>query len=184
MDNSTPALNAVVARPEADFASVYEAHVGFVFAVLLRLGVRRADAEDVCQEVFVTVHRKLPRFEGRSSLRTWIYGIAYRAASEYRRRADVRREQPTAEVDLGAAEAQQLHTMERRQAREVLGTILDALDDDKRAVFVLYELEGLSMAEVAAVVGCPLQTAYSRLHAGRRHVERAAERLDAREVPR
>ena len=61
------------------------------------------------------------------------------------------------------------------ESRAFVQQLLDALDDDKRAVLVLYEIEGLSMREVAEVVGCPLQTAYSRLHAGRELLRAAWE---------
>ncbi len=68
-----------------------------------------------------------------------------------------------------------------REARATLDRILDGLDDDKRAVFVLFEIEELPMTEVAMAVGCPLQTAYSRLHAARREVEAAMHRLRAKQ---
>lgn len=163
------------------FADVYRDHARFVFRVLRRLGVAAKDVEDVCQDVFVVVHRKLPEFAHRSSVRTWLYGIALRCASDYRRRAHVVREAPNAieTVEL-TIDADQPDAIAQRQARAVLDRIIDGLDDDKRAVFVLYELEELTMAEVAEVVGCPLQTAYSRLSAARAAVEAAMARLRRR----
>ena len=143
----------------------------FVWRALRRLGVPEADVEDVCQEVFVVVHRKLGDFEGRSSLRTWIYGICARTASDYRRSGRVRREVVTDAPPDTAHEGGQHDAVALRQARAKLDRILDTLDDDKRAVFVLYEIEELTMAEVADSLGCPLQTAYSRLHAARKIVE-------------
>jgi RNA polymerase sigma-70 factor (ECF subfamily) len=136
--------------------------------------------DDVCQEVFITVHRRLPGFEGRSAVRTWVYGICVRAAADYRKRARGRREVGTDAPRELAVEAHQEDAVSIRQARAELHRILDGLDDDKRAVFVLYEIEELAMNEVAAALGCPLQTAYSRLHAARRQVEAAVERLQAR----
>jgi RNA polymerase sigma-70 factor (ECF subfamily) len=130
----------------------------------------------------VVVHRKLAGFEHRSSLRTWIYGIALRCASSYRRsatRREIASERPDDKVI-----ALQVQNVQLRQARELLDMILDSLDERKREVFVLYELEELPMHEVAKIVGCPLQTAYSRLHAARRAVERGAERMQAREQVR
>jgi RNA polymerase sigma-70 factor (ECF subfamily) len=170
------------APPPAAFREVYRANAAFVWRVLRRLGVPHADAEDVTQEVFVVVLKKLPSFAQRSSLRTWLYGIAYRSASEYRRRRHLRSEVPTEQPDAGAAEAPQLESLDRKRARQRLDAILAELDDDKRAVFVFYEIEELAMSEVAEVVGCPLQTAYSRLRAAREHVEAAARRLAASEV--
>jgi RNA polymerase sigma-70 factor (ECF subfamily) len=154
-------------------AEVFREHAPFVWRALRRLGVREADVEDACQEVFVVVHRRLGDFEGRSSVRTWVYGICVRVASDWRKRAHVRREivtdtTPEPEPDSGRDPQRALAT---REARRILDRILDELDDDKRAVFVLYEIEQLGMAEVADSLGCPLQTAYSRLHAARKLVE-------------
>ncbi|HUS65848.1 MAG TPA: sigma-70 family RNA polymerase sigma factor [Kofleriaceae bacterium] len=170
------------AAQTATFREIYSENAAFVWRVLRRLGVPAADAEDVTQEVFVVVHRKLEAFAGRSSLRTWLYGIAYRSASEYRRRGHVRSEVPTESPDAGGEEASQPESLDRKRAREQLDGILRALDDDKRAVFVFYEIEEVPMNEVAEIVGCPLQTAYSRLRAAREHVEAAARRIAAGEA--
>lgn len=158
------------------FADVFREHAPYVWRAMRRLGVREADAEDLCQEVFVVVHRKLAEFEGRSSMRTWIYGICVRVARDHRRRAHVRREQPTEHVPEERRSAPQLAELLRSEARALLDAALETLDDDKRAVFVLYEIEGLEMKEVAEAVGCPLQTAYSRLHAARKRVTATVER--------
>ncbi|MEC7523136.1 MAG: sigma-70 family RNA polymerase sigma factor [Myxococcota bacterium] len=158
------------AAPRESFAEIFHAHAPRVWRALRRLGVREADVEDLCQEVFVVVHRKLPTFEGRSALSTWIYGICVRVASDHRKRAHVRRERPTDEVPDERQSAPQLKELERVQLRALLDEALEQLDDDKRAVFVLYELEQLEMPEIATALGCPLQTAYSRLYAGRKIV--------------
>lgn len=138
-----------------------------------RLGLREADADDLAQEVFLVVHRKLPEFEGRSKLSTWIYGICVRVAADHRKRASVRRELPGEDVEAVEGAAQD-GALARREARARLDAALAELDEDKRAVFVLYEIEELPMSEVALAVGVPLQTAYSRLHAARRQL---ADRL-------
>lgn len=158
------------------FQQIFGEHAAFVWRALRRLGVPEPDVDDLCQEVFVVVHRKLAEFEARSSLRTWLYGICIRAASDHRRRTYVRREQLTGELPEQSVPAGQHQAIERRQALSLLDAILDRLDDDKRAVFVLFEIEQLSMLEVAEAVGCPLQTAYSRLHAARKFVEAAGRR--------
>lgn len=164
------------------FRAVYTENAAFVWRVLRRLGIRPADLEDVCQEVFVVVHRKLPGFEHRSGLRTWLYGIAVRCASDHRRRAHVQHETPSDVLDDRAADATQPADVAQRQARALLDAMIDALDDDKRTVFVLFELEELPMSEIAEIVGCPLQTAYSRLHAAREQVDAAVKRLRAKEA--
>ena len=159
----------------ADFGVIVRENAPYVWRVLRRLGVREADVEDVAQDVFVVVHRKLREFEGRSSLRTWIYGICTRTASDHRRHAHVRREEATSRPPERAGSAPQLAELEARDRRAMLDAALDALDDDKRAILVLYEIEEVPMKEVAEVLGCPLQTAYSRLHAARRDLKREIE---------
>jgi RNA polymerase sigma-70 factor, ECF subfamily len=161
---------------EPSFREIFDEYAPFVWRTLRHLGIAEADLDDVCQDVFTTVHRKLDGFEGRSTLRTWVYGICLRVASDRRRRAHVRREQPMAEPPVRAVEATQDEDYARTQARALLTRLLEALDDDKRAVFVLYEIEGLPMKEIAEIVGCPLQTAYSRLHAARDRVQQGARR--------
>jgi len=163
--------------PRASFEQVFRENLTFAWRALRRLGVGEADVEDVCQEVFLVVHRRLPEFQGRSSVRTWIYGICVRVASEHRRRPHVRRESLGETPDRQVPPPQH-EALERRRAVELLDRALDGLEEDKRAIFVLYQIEEVPMNEVAEALGCPLQTAYSRLHAARRHVEavlRAAE---------
>jgi RNA polymerase sigma-70 factor (ECF subfamily) len=167
--------------PVPSLGDVFRQYAPFVWRALRRLGVPESDVEDVCQEVFVVVHRKLGEFEGRSSLRTWIYGICTRTASDYRRSGRVCREVVTDAPPDAPADGGHEDVVALRQARAQLDRILDTLDDDKRSVFVLYEIEELTMAEVAEAIGCPLQTAYSRLHAARKIVEAGVEK--ARSAP-
>jgi len=162
-------------RPALSLREIFEQNVAFVWRTLRHFGVSEADVEDVCQEVFVVVHRKIAGFEGRSALRTWLYGICFRVAKDHRSRAYIRREVAVSEPPPPAVPATQDTDYARAEARLMLETILNLLDEDKRAVFVLYEIEGLAMREVAEVVGCPLQTAYSRLQAARKLVLEAAE---------
>lgn len=152
------------ARPS--MRQIFDEHVRYIWRTLRHLGISEADTPDLCQEVFVTVHRKLSSFEGRAALRTWLYGICIRVASEHRRRPHVRREIPYSEPAPESSEVAATPDSNLEQ-RSALQRLLGALDDDKRQVVVLYEIEGFSMKEVAEIVGCPLQTAYSRLHAGR-----------------
>jgi len=161
------------------FAEVFRTYSQFVWRVLLRMGVSEADVEDVAQEVFLGIHRNLPRFEGRCSLRTWVYGICHRRAVDYRRRAYTRYEVPTDEPPDAGHDGGQDDGLDLAHAKASLNQVLDSLDDDKRAVFVLFEIEQIPMEEVAEIVGCPLQTAYSRLYAARRKVDAAAARIRA-----
>jgi RNA polymerase sigma-70 factor, ECF subfamily len=161
-----------VATPTLDFDHVFAESSPFVWRVLGRLGVDRADIPDVCQEVFLVVHRRQHDYDGRP-IRGWIYGICVRTAADYRKRAFRRHEQPTENVPEPAALPQQDRALEIRRAQAKLERVLDEIDQAQREVFVLYELEELTMSEVSRIVECPLQTAYSRLHAARRAVRAA-----------
>ncbi len=177
----TPAPKQREQAKPPGFAELFDEHAPYVLRVMRHLGVAEGDVQDQCQEVFVAVYQGLSGFEGRSSLRTWIYGICRRVASNHRRRAYIRRERTVAEVP---ERADPESPVEQRQSWSALERLLDTLDDAKREVFVLYELEELSMKEVAEACDCPLQTAYSRLHAARRQLLEAfrAER-DAEAAP-
>jgi RNA polymerase sigma-70 factor (ECF subfamily) len=157
------------------FEQVFQEHAPFVWRAVRRLGVQRADVEDVCQEVFMIVHRRLVTFEGRSTLRTWIYGICVRTVAEHRRRQR-RRPEEVSDAPEPSVPPGQIDQIKRRQAVALLDAILDEIDDDKRAVLVLYEIEGMTMGDVAVAVGCPVQTAYARLYAARRHFDAAVHR--------
>ncbi|MBS2013464.1 MAG: RNA polymerase sigma factor [Deltaproteobacteria bacterium] len=157
---------------------IFREHGPFVWRALRRLGVAPSDADDACQEVFVVVYRKLGEYEGRAQMRTWLYGIAVRVAAAHRRKAHTRHEVPTEEPvgpETATATTPEGEAADR-EALAILDRALDELDEDKRAVFVLYEIEGLEMPEVAEALSCPVQTAYSRLHAARKDVERAMKR--------
>jgi RNA polymerase sigma-70 factor (ECF subfamily) len=164
-------------------AEVYEQHFEFVFRCALRLGVPRDEAPDVVQDVFLVVHRRLGDFEARSSLRTWLFGILRRVASDRRRRAYRRRECPRAEVEAPAlADCCPERCAERREAARLLHAILAELSEEKREVFILSELEQLSAPEIAEAVGANLNTIYARIRAARRDFERALARRRARDA--
>lgn len=166
-------------RPELPpLRRIFDEHASYVWRALRHLGVPEADVDDVCQEVFVVVHRRIAAFEGRSTLRTWIYGICLRAASDYRRRAWVRREIPVGEEIDGEIDPPQADAVAASEARSKLRRALESMDEEKRAVFVLFEIENVSMKEIAELMSCPLQTAYSRLHAARRIVLAALDSED------
>jgi RNA polymerase sigma-70 factor (ECF subfamily) len=155
----------------------------FLWRATLALGVPAADAEDLCQEVMLVVHRRLRDFDGQS-LRAWLYGICLRVTSDYRRSARVRREKTTDTPPERFLDPTQPEDVDARRAEEKLKRALDELDEDKRAAFVLFEIEQLTLREVSEAVGAPLQTVYSRLQAARAHVKVAfSAELAARLVP-
>ena len=159
-------------RPSSDFRRIFDGHAQAVSRTLRYLGVPESDLMDAAQEVFLVVNRRYREFEGRSSLSTWIRQICLRVALSTRRRRGRRREDVVEQPPDAGVDADQHARLERDERRAQLNRLLDELDDDQRAVIVLYEIELLPMREVAETVGCPLQTAYSRRKA-------ALERLRA-----
>ena len=151
------------------FRAFYDEHVALVWRTLFRLGTARADLPDAVQEVFMVAFRKLPEFEGRSKPSTWLVGICYRVVSDRRRMAHVRRE-------IGHEGAMLLQRderpgpdemAERRERVELLDELLAELRPEQREVFVMFELAELSGKEIAAIVGAPLKTVFSRLRLAR-----------------
>jgi RNA polymerase sigma-70 factor, ECF subfamily len=171
---------AAVGTP--DFRAIYEGHFDFVWRSLRRLGVREADAKDLTQKVFLTVHLRLADFEGRSELRTWIFGICLRVASDYRRSAAVRHEVVTDSAQIAAqvgADSDPLSLVEARSTAIVAESILDKLPESQRVVFVLFELEELSAEQIAALVEVPVGTVRSRLRLAREAFRKEAKRIAA-----
>jgi RNA polymerase sigma-70 factor (ECF subfamily) len=149
------------------FAQVFGGYGGYVLGLLRRLGVADADVEDVAQEVFLTVHAKLPEFEGRSQVKTWVCGICLRKAAEYRRKAYRRRELPSDLEPIGVEISGADDSLLRKQRAKLLLAALARLPDKQREVFVLYELEELPILEIARMLGCPRFTVYTRLRTAR-----------------
>lgn len=148
-------------------AALIVEHSPFVWRVLTHLGVPRHRLEDACQEVFVNVLDKLPTFEERSALSTWLYGICRNVAHTERRRDRTATEIPTADLPESVAQPAQEGEVWIKQAHARLVHALSLLDEDERQVFVLFEIEELSMEEIAQSTQVPLRTCYSRLTAAR-----------------
>lgn len=152
-----------------DFTAVYRAHFAYVIRALRRLGVREADLADLAHDVFVVVHRKLASFDPSRPMKPWLFGIAFRTALDKKRRHACFKE--SLSRDAGERDASQTPAADdlvaAREAHDIVMRALDALSDDQRAVFVMHELEGLSMPDVAEVIDAPLNTLYSRLRLAR-----------------
>lgn len=169
---------------QTSFRQVYDEHFRFVWRSLRRLGVREADIADTVQEVFVVVHRKLPEFEGRSKMSTWLFAISMHVARDHRRSAVVRREVSTEASVLSEHEDPRADVgakAERNEKQAQLEAILDEMPEDQRTVFVLFELEGMSGIEIAELVDIPIGTVHSRLRLAREGFRRSAARLAARD---
>jgi RNA polymerase sigma-70 factor (ECF subfamily) len=170
-------LGALAARPALSAERVYELHADFVWRTLQHLGARNADLEDLAQEVFVTVHRSIGSFDGRSKLTTWLFGVCLHLVQRHRRRAYFRLEflqaEPPERVDAETPEDRYAGA----EARLRLERLLDKLSPERRATFVLFEVEGVSCEEIAELTAVPVGTVYSRLHLARKEVAKAAARL-------
>ncbi len=172
---------AQAAAGTSEFRALYDAHFDFVWRTLLHFGVPEAVAEDAAQEVFVTLHRRLPDYDGVTPLRSWLWGICRRVAQgQWRgqqraeRRAEAARP-PAPSMPPDAA-------LERKQAVDFVRSFIEGLSAELQPVFVMMQVEGLSAPEVAAALELNVNTVYSRLRLAREQFERAGSRLRAREA--
>jgi RNA polymerase sigma-70 factor (ECF subfamily) len=154
--------------------TIYEEHARFVWLSLQRLGVRHADLDDLAHDVFVVAHRRLDSFDGSSRMTTWLFGICMRVAANYRRRRQNSYEIPTGLSGQNklAAVVPVDELLVLRERRLLAETVLAQLVLGQRAVFVMYEIEALPCAEIAELLGLPIGTVYSRLHAARKQIEK------------
>jgi RNA polymerase sigma-70 factor (ECF subfamily) len=160
------------------FDELFSSFAPYVGRTLRFLGVAEANLEDACQEVFVVVHRRLRELDSSAGARAWIRQICVHVAQNERRRVRRCREDVIGEPIEIATAPMQHGDVEKSEMRTRLLALLDTLSEDQRRVFVLYEIEELTMAEVAAAVSCPVQTAYSRLHVARERMAQALRKVD------
>lgn len=166
-----------------DFGAVYQENVNLVWRALRRYGVPDAAIDDALQDVFLVVHARLASFEGRSSLRTWTFGIARRVARDHRPSARREAEGLSADTLEGlpdAATTSPLAALEAREVASVLESLLAGLPAKKRDAFVLVQLEQMSVLEAARALGVNCNTVSSRVRAARQELEQALARLEAR----
>ncbi|XXX78875.1 RNA polymerase sigma factor [Sorangium sp. So ce134] len=193
-DATGPPADAVSAVPEdgvqaapLDFVKVYRKLFPLVGRTVRRLGVDASAREDVCQEVFVVVHRRLPEFRGRSSLKTWVFGIVVNVVQAHRR--SLRRQSPahrgTGEIVdpeqlAGPSNLSPYEAMTRAETAREVRDLLASLDEEKRVVLLLAELEEMPAAEIAQGIGVNINTVYARLRAARQAFSDAVHRHHAR----
>lgn len=168
------------------FQAAYREHFASIWRAVQRFGVPNRDALDATQDVFLIAYRRWHEFEGRSTLRTWLFGIAFRVVAARQRRAGNRRErlgEAFAPFELAQDPSQ---TPERRESVQLFNTALGRLPLEQRAVFTLFELEGFSGEEIAAALDVPVGTVRSRLRLARANFSRAVHALSRafRDTPR
>ena len=152
-----------------DFRTIYRDHYSAIWRFLLHLGVRRSDVPDVTHNVFLIAYRKLSSFEHRSSVRTWLCGIALRVGRDFMKSAAVRLEVATSDLTVvEAASTQGSGETSRHDGQlELAQRLLDSLPAEQREVFVLHELEQMTGSEIAALMDTPIGTVRSRLRRAR-----------------
>lgn len=162
-----------------DAGELFRRHAVFVARFLWRLGIRGPELDDLVQEVFVVAHRRGGFVPERAKPTTWLAEIAVRVASAHRRRNKRARQEVELEaaLELKTSEPDAGALAETKERLDRVQRALDALDDNQRAVFVLFELEGESCEEIAQGLSVPLGTVHSRLHAARKNFTRMHARL-------
>jgi RNA polymerase sigma-70 factor, ECF subfamily len=159
---------------EHGFRQLFETEYAYVCRALCRLGVKPGDVPDVAQELFMLVHRELPSFDTTRAVRPWLFAFAVRLASNHRRLARHR----TSDTDAALTDlADHIAPSERHHSRDLVLRALERLDEEKRTVLVLHDLEGFDAKEVADMTGALVNTVYSRLRLARVAFRSALEAL-------
>lgn len=174
---SAPRLSVVESPPVHDIESIYREQFPFVWRSARRLGVDAGSLEDVAQEVFVVASRRLDDFEGRASMRTWLFGITLRVVQGYRRGSRRRDRKHEALKRAGSDGHEDPYA--RADAAQTLLALVQELPRKYRTAYILGELEGMTAAEIADALDVKPSTAYSRLREARKRIEAAvAVRLE------
>jgi RNA polymerase sigma-70 factor (ECF subfamily) len=177
-DAATPHL---VTQP---FERIYNDYSAFVWRNARRLGVPASGAEDVVQDVFIVVQRRLPDFDGRTAMQSWIFGILVRVVRHYRRRhqrkdarcVSLEQDAEYQNSNLTTGPRSPSDEAENSERVRLLEDLLNQLDEDKRTLLVLSELEGWTLREIAEFLGSNTSTVYSRLRAAKRAFETLHQR--------
>ena len=164
-----------------DFRTLFELESPYVLRTLRRLGVTERDVEDAAHEVFVAVHRELPKYDRARPIRPWLFAFCFRIASHHRRK---HRRETVADMTgdlVDPAEAPDI-LLDRERKRRLVLRALDEIELDRRAVFVLHEIDGFTCEAIADSLEIPLGTVYSRLRLAREDFTAKMRRLQARRV--
>lgn len=163
-------------RPLA-LCDVYDAHAGYVWNTLRRLGASAADLEDLTHDVFVQVQRHLADYDPARPMKPWLFGFAFRVLSQHKRRERRRKEGPKERVDGVDPGPLADERLAVEQDRRLVAVALGAIEQERRAVFVLYEIDDVPVDAIARALGVPVNTVYSRLRVAREEFRAAVTRL-------
>lgn len=168
-----------MAKDAEAFAQLYERYRDRVYRVAYHFVHNKADALDLCQEVFVRAYQALAGFRGQSRFSTWLLRIASNTCIDHCRAAGVRKASELDEQFVvgdervpGSKEPfNPAQGLERKELRAALDAAMARLSPEHRAVFVLHAVEGMSYKDIAEAVGCPIGTVMSRLHYARKRLQ-------------
>jgi RNA polymerase sigma-70 factor (ECF subfamily) len=155
------------------FDEFYERYVRFVWRTLRGMGIPKALVADAAQDVFVVVHKKLPAYEGTLGHKTWLFRIVYRVVCDYRRKMRRAASQEPLDHAFDVSAPGPTDPQARHEAVSLLADLLARLDEDKRVVLFLAEVEEMTAPEIAAATGTPLNTVYTRLRRARTELNAA-----------
>jgi len=162
------------------FRALFDDNFAYVWHSLARLGVAERDLEDVAHEVFLAVHAKLDQYDVARPLRPWLFAFAAGSAADYRRLARHRMDLVADHADAPSDAATGDDVLALRERHALVDAALAEVDDEKRAVLILHELDECPIPEVAVALGIPEGTAYSRLRVGREQFGAAVRRIQKR----
>lgn len=160
-----------------EFRRIFDREFEYLWRSLRRLGIPQRDLEDITHEVFLQVYAQLDRYDTARPIRPWLFGFAFRVASDYRRLARHRFEKLDGEIDSPDEAPAAIDRLVEAEALVMGHEALACLDLPWRAVFILHELDGCTVPEIARSLAIPLNTAYSRLRAAREQFNAAVRRI-------
>jgi RNA polymerase sigma-70 factor (ECF subfamily) len=158
----------------------FDADLGYIFETLRRLGARPSEVEDLAHEVFVVLYRNWAEIDTSRPLRPYLFGIAFRLVAAHRRRHS--RETPYASPEIEDGRPDPERELESRQSVKLLLAALACVPLKRRAVVIMYELDGLPIVEIARTLSISRFGAYARLHKGRTELAAAVRRLQRQTV--
>lgn len=168
------------------FRALFLEHASYVASSLRRLGIRERDLEDLTHDVFLAVYRRFKDYDPQRPIKPWLFGFAVRIALGHKRRKSYSREVATADVEAaaagmpgGSAPAAD-EEVAARQSRSLVLAALGAVSEERRPVFILHDIDGVPMPDIASSLGIPLNTGYSRLRLARSEFAAAVHRIRAR----
>lgn len=179
LEATTWSTEALAAPAATSVRALFDAHFDFIWRSIRRLGLTDAETDDASQSVFIIASKKLSSIQpGRE--RAFLFGIAVRVVADVRKSAS-RRLEVEMDPDVHVATSRSSDVLvDEARARACLDAAISAMPMDLRTVFVLFELEGLTMAQIADVASIPAGTVASRIRRAREHFDGVLRKLEAR----